>query len=72
LVQVKIPHHSWYEDEPVSLSFPEDWSVHLCKVASQEASAMKSEAIKAAINKPVGQKPLSKLAEKAEEVVIIF
>jgi nickel-dependent lactate racemase len=72
LVNVKIPHHAWYEDEPLILSFPDDWRVHLCKVASEDAVSMTPDRIVAAIRNPVGQKPLSKLAEKAEEVVVIF
>ena len=72
MVQVKIPHHEWYEDEPITLSFPDNWRVHRCKVASEEADSMTPERIDAAIRSPIGQKPLNKLAEKAEEAVIIF
>lgn len=72
LTKVNIPHHCWYDDKPLELSFPEEWNVHLCKVASEDATPLTPEQIKATINNPIGQKPLAKLAESAEEVVIIF
>ncbi|MCW4048444.1 MAG: lactate racemase domain-containing protein [Candidatus Bathyarchaeota archaeon] len=72
MTKVDIPHHCWYEDKPLTLTFPDEWKVHRCKVASEDAKAMTPEEIKAAIHNPIGQKPLTKLAENAEEVVIIF
>ncbi len=72
MTKVDIPHHCWYEDEPLTLTFPDTWKVHRCKVASEEARAMTPAEIKAAIHNPIGQKPLEKLAEKAKEVVVIF
>ena len=72
MTKVDIPHHCWYEDEPLTLTFPDEWKVHKCKVASEDAKPMTPDEIKAAIHKPIGQKPLEKLAEKAAEVVIIF
>ncbi len=72
LTKVEIPHHCWYDDKPLELTFPDEWKVHLCKVASEDVKTMTPEQIKAAIANPVSQKPLAKLAEGAEEVVIIF
>jgi len=72
LIEVDIPHHCWYGDTTLKLSFPEEWRVHSCRVASMDATPLTPEQIKAAINNPVEQKPLKKLAEKAEEAVIIF
>jgi nickel-dependent lactate racemase len=72
LTKVNIPHHCWYDDKPLELTFPDEWKVHLCKVASEDATPMTPEQINAAIASPLGQKPLAKLAEEAEEVVIIF
>jgi lactate racemase len=51
---------------------PSDWNVHRCKVASEDATPLSTEQINYAIKNPIGQKPLEKLAEKSEEVVIIF
>ena len=72
MTKVDIPHHCWYEDEPLTLTFPDEWKVHRCKVASEDAKPMTDAEIKAAIHSPIGQKPLEELAEKAEEIVIIF
>ena len=72
MTKVEIPHHCWYEDKPLTLTFPDEWKVHRLKVASEDAKPMTPEEIKKAIHNPIGQKPLEKLAEKAEEVVIIF
>jgi nickel-dependent lactate racemase len=72
LTKVDIPHHCWYEDKPLTLTFPDEWKVHRCKVASEDAKTMTKEEIKASIHNPIETKPLDKLAENAEEVVIIF
>ncbi|MBD3172726.1 DUF2088 domain-containing protein [Candidatus Bathyarchaeota archaeon] len=72
MTDIQVPHHCWYEDKPLTLTFPDKWKVHSCKVASMDASTLEPESIKAAIHSPINQKPLEKLAEKAEEVVIIF
>jgi len=72
LREVKIPHNAWYEDKPFTLTFPDTWKVHKCKIPSEDAKPLTPEQIKAAIHNPYGQKPLEKLAENAEEVVIIF
>ena len=72
MIEVKIPHHCWYEDTPFTLTFPDTWKVHKCKIPSEDTKPLTPEQIKAAIHNPYGQKPLEKLAENAEEVVIIF
>jgi len=72
LKKVDIPHHSWYGDEPLTLTFPDEWRVHRCRVEAEKGTAMTGDEIKAAIHSPLGQKPLGRLAEEAEEAVIIF
>jgi nickel-dependent lactate racemase len=72
MIKVDIPHHCWYEDQPLTLTFPDEWRVHKCKVASENAKTMTPLEIKEAILNPIGQKPLDKLAKSADEVVIIF
>ncbi|MFC1803128.1 lactate racemase domain-containing protein [Thermoproteota archaeon] len=72
MTEVEIPHHCWYEDKPIKLHFPETWKVKLCKVASEDTQSLKDAEIKSAIKNPLGVRTLGKLAEKAEEVVIIF
>ncbi len=70
--KVDIPHHSWYEDEPLTLTFPDEWNVRRCGVEAENGTAMTPDEIEAAIRSPLGQKPLARLAEGAEEAVIIF
>lgn len=72
MIEVEIPHHCWYEDQPLKLTFPDDWRVHRCRVNSEEARPLSPAEIREAVLNPLGQKPLDKLAEGAEEVVIIF
>ena len=36
MVKVDIPHHCWYEDKPLTLTFPDEWKVHKLKVALKE------------------------------------
>ncbi|MBN2334278.1 DUF2088 domain-containing protein [Candidatus Bathyarchaeota archaeon] len=72
MIEVDIPHHSWYEDDRLTLTFPDGWKVHRCSVASEGAKALSPQQIKEAIHSPIGQKPLTRLAENAEEAVIIF
>jgi len=72
LNKVDIPHHSWYGDEPLTLTFPDEWRVHRCRVEAEKGTAMTPDEIKAAIHSPLGQRPLGRLAEDAEEAVIIF
>ena len=70
--KVVVPHHCWYGDEPLTLTFPDEWRVHRCRVEAEKGTAMTHDGIKAAIHSPLGQRPLSRLAEEAEEAVIIF
>ncbi len=72
MVKVDIPHHCWYEDKPLTLTFPDEWKVHRCRVAGEAAKPMNEKQIRAAVLKPIGQKPLADLAQKAEEAVVIF
>ena len=72
MTEVEIPHHCWYEDEPLKLNFPEEWDVHLCKIESEKARTLDDSEIGYAINNPIGTKPLGSMAENAEEAVIIF
>ncbi len=71
-MKVQIPNHAWYEDEPLTLEFPDEWEVKRCKMACEGQSSMTPEQIKAAIHNPIGTKPLREMAGEAEEAVIIF
>ncbi len=70
--KITVPNLQWYGDSPLVLDFPTSWNVKRCKISSENKRGMTEEQIKASINKPIGTKPLSNLAEKCEEVVIII
>ena len=70
--KLDVPHHSWYGDEPLTLTFPDEWRVHRCMVEAEKGTAMTADEIRAAIHSPLGKRPLDRLAEEAEEAVIIF
>lgn len=72
MIHVKIPHHAWYEDQPLTLSFPDEWDVKRCKMEAEGQPTMTPDEIRNSINNPIGTRPLVKLVEKAEEVAIIF
>jgi len=72
LKNVVVPNRPWNGDQPMELSFPDEWDVKRCKIASEGIKALTAEQVKAAIREPLGTRPLSKIAERKKEVVIIF
>jgi len=71
-IEVTVPSLEWYEDEPLTLSFPAEWEVKRCRMACEGHPGMSEDEIRAAISKPVGSPTLEALAGNAEEVVIII
>jgi len=69
---VTVPNRPWHGDQPLNLSFPSEWKIKRCVIASEGKQALSSEQIKAAILNPLGTKPLNKIAEGKNEAVIIF
>jgi len=67
-----VPNLQWYGDTPLTLEFPEAWNVKRCRMASEGQPAMSEAQIRAALESPVGAKPLRKLADGADEVAIII
>jgi nickel-dependent lactate racemase len=70
--EVTVPNLQWYGDMPLTLEFPDIWDVKRCRMACERRSAMTEDQIRAALESPVGTKPLGKLAEDADEVVILI
>jgi len=60
LKQVGIPHHSWYEDEPLTLTFPDEWKVHRCKMEAEDGKAMTADEIKAGTHGIYGRRDFVK------------
>ena len=71
-VEVYVPNIAWFGDEPLKLEFPSSWSVNRCKVACEDLAGLDEKKIYYALENPFGVQPLSKLAEKSKEVVILI
>jgi len=72
LKRVVVPNLEWYGDQPLELLFPERWEVTRCRMEGEGKRGLRDEEIRAALENPVGTKPLSRLAEGHEEVIILF
>jgi len=72
MMEVTVPNLQWFSDEPLVLEFPNNWDVRRCKMACEGSSALSGDAIRAALESPLGTRPLSKLAGEADEVVVII
>jgi nickel-dependent lactate racemase len=69
---VSLPSHQWHGDKPLSLKFPDFWDVKRCKMACEDQKEKTEIEILDTIENPLGTEPLSQMAERAKEVVIIF
>ncbi len=69
---VDVPSLLWYGNTGLKLQFPEDWSVHVCRMPGAGRTTMSAQAIKEALSNPLGSERISSLAAEREEAVIIF
>ncbi len=69
---VTVPNLQWYGDTPLSLEFPESWEVMRCRMACEGQPPLSGDEIEAVLENPIGTIPLSRIAEGADEVVIII
>ena len=72
LTEVTVPNLQWFGDKPLTLEFPDEWDVKRCRMACEGQHSLSEAEIKAALENPIGTRPLSKLAESADEVVILI
>jgi len=70
--EVTVPNLQWYGDEPLTLEFPKAWDIKRCCIASEGQPALSEDNIRAALESPLGTKPLSELGKKADEVVLLI
>ncbi len=70
--EVSVPSLAWFGNTPLRLEFPEGWEVRRCRVGCEGHPAMGEVEVRAAIESPIGSKPLSRLAEGRPEVAIII
>jgi len=70
--EVTVPNLQWFGDEPLTLEFPDRWEVKRCRMACEGQAPLSEGEISSALENPLGTRPLSRLAEDAEEVVILI
>ena len=70
--RVRVPIQAWAGDTLLDLDFPDGWDVQECRMEGHGTQALAPEAIRAAIENPIGSAPLSVLAKGKERVVILF
>jgi len=69
---VTIPTKAWFQEEPMTLLFPEAWEVNECLMAGHDAKEMTDEEIRFALKSPIGTKRLSEIAEGKKTATVIF
>lgn len=62
----------WYGDTTLELEIPDDWDVKVCGMGGEGKTALNRDQILSALKNPIGTKPLNKLAEGRNEVVVVF
>lgn len=62
----------WYGDTALEIELPDDWDVNVCGMGGEDKPALNRDQILSALRNPIRTKPLSKLAENRNEVVIVF
>ncbi len=68
---VELPQRAWFGDDTLTLPFPPDWDLTVCKMAGHDAPPIKDEEIKRAFANPIGIQTISEQAKGKKEVVIL-
>ncbi len=71
-MEVELPNLLWYGNDPRTIEFPPEWEVEVLSPPGFEKPALSPAAIGEALENPVGCPPLSRLAEGAKRVAIVF
>ena len=70
--EVTISTKAWFEEELMSLTFPESWDVSECLMAGHNAKELTDEEINYALKNPLGSKRLTEISEGKKTATIIF
>jgi len=54
MMEVTVPNLQWFGDEPLILEFPNNWDVIRCKMTCEGSAALSENAIRAALESPLG------------------
>jgi nickel-dependent lactate racemase len=72
VAKFKVPAFVWYGQQDIELEFPEDWPISFLPMKGYYARPVDPEEIQNALRRPIGTKPLAKLAEGKKEAVIVI
>lgn len=67
-----LPSNSNYGDAPIPISLPDNWDVHISKIAGYDTPELTPEEIAAKLHAAVGTMPISKGAAGKKSAVIII
>ncbi|MHB1006829.1 MAG: lactate racemase domain-containing protein [Chloroflexota bacterium] len=70
--KVRLRVGAWFLEQDIEIVFPDNWDVQECRMAGHDRPALGDEAMRAAVQNPIGSPCLSELARGKEKVVIIF
>ena len=66
-----LPANSLYGDQPIPLSFPENWDVHISKIAGYDTPALSTEQIAGRVHAAIGTAPISEGARGCKSAVTV-
>jgi nickel-dependent lactate racemase len=69
---IKVPQQAWYRTGELELKLPDSWQVETGYMAGYNRPELKPEAIRSAMQSPIGTRPLGELAKGKKEVAIVF
>ena len=67
-----LPSNSNYGDQPIPITFPENWDVHISKIHGYDTPALTEAQIAEKIHAAIGAKPISEGAAGKKSAVIII
>ncbi len=70
--KVTLRVNCWYDEHDIDVAFPADWDVTECRMIGHDRSPISSDAMRAAVEHPIGSPRLMELAKGKRQVVILF
>ena len=68
----QLPANSMYGDKPIPITLPDNWDVHISKIAGYDKRELTPKEIGERIHTPVGTRPISEGAVGKKSAVILF
>ena len=70
--KVRMRINAFRGDDEIELGFPESWDVKECRMAGHDRPALSEDAMRSALQSPIGTPRLSEMARGAKKVCILF